>query len=300
LKSAHALIGGLERFDPQEIPLMDISSPIPKNARGRFYHLDCLPGELAPYILTCGDPARAQRIARGLDRVDLRRRNREFHTYTGAYKGIPVSVMATGIGAPASAIAVVEAANCVAPVTFIRLGTCGALQDYLEVGDLVITESAWCGEKTSECYIPGGMVPHAAPEIVAALTEAAATLKIPYHVGLTLTTADFYAGQGRAAPGFPAPDPEYITALTASGVLNLEMEMSVYLALAAVSTYRIRAGGACLVLNNRITGRGLTSAKARRRAERRLIDVGLRALELLAAKDRQLQSSNRKPDKFPY
>ena len=265
---------------------MDITSPIPKNARGRFYHLDCAPGELAPYILTCGDPDRAQRIARRLTRVDMRRKNREFLTYTGIYQHVPVSVMATGIGAPASAIAVVEAANCVTPVTFIRLGTCGALQGDIEVGDLVITESAWCGENTSESYIPGGIVPRAAPGIVAALRDASEALGVPYHVGLTLTTADFYAGQGRTAPGFPHPDPEYLEALSQSGVLNLEMEMSVYLALAAVATVPIRAGGACLVLNNRITGQGLTGY-ARRRAERRLIDVGFLALTILAATDQQ-------------
>ena len=100
----------------------------------------------------------------------------------------------------------------------------------------MITESAWCGEGTSECYIPGGIVPRAAPEIVAALVEAAESLQAPYHVGLTYTSADFYAGQGRAAPGFPAPDPEFMQSLIASGVLNMEMEMAVYLALAAVST----------------------------------------------------------------
>ena len=268
---------------------MDITSPIPKNARGRFYHLDCAPGDLAPYILTCGDPFRARMIARRLSRVDMRRKNREFLTYTGIYQNIPVSVMATGIGAPASAIAIVEAANCVTPVTFIRLGTCGALQWDIEVGDLVITESAWCGENTSASYIPGGIVPRAAPGIVAALRDASEALKAPYHVGLTLTTADFYAGQGRMAPGFPHPDPEYLEALSQSGVLNLEMEMSVYLALAAVATVPIRAGGACLVLNNRITGQGLTSAYARSRAERRLIDVGLLALAMLAARDQREQ-----------
>jgi uridine phosphorylase len=271
---------------------MDIASPIPKNPQGRFYHIDCAPGELAPYILTCGDPARAQRIARYFDRVDLRRKNREFLTYTGSYKSIPVSVMATGIGAPASAIAIVEAANCVAPVTFIRLGTCGALQRTIGVGDLVITESAWCGENTSASYLPpGGFVPQAAPEIVAALRQAAAAVGVPYHMGLTCTTADFYLGQGRAAPGFPEPDPELLAGLTAAGVLNLEMEMSVYLALAAVSTYRIRAGGACLVLNNRLTGQGFIAAKARRRAERRLIDAGLRAVEILATGDFQTAPS---------
>jgi uridine phosphorylase len=264
---------------------MDISSPIPKNARGRFYHLDCAPGELAPYIITCGDPDRVQKIARRLTRVDLRRKNREFLTYTGIYQGIPVSVMATGIGAPASAIAIVEAANCVTPLTFIRLGTCGALQGEIEVGDLVITESARRDENTSQAYAPANFVPQAAPEIVAALRDASTALGVPYHVGLTCTTADFYSGQGRVAPGFPGLDPQKVARLSRAGVLNLEMEMSVYLTLAAVSTYGIRAGGACLVLNNRVTGQGLLGARARQRADRHLIDVGLRALTLLAARD---------------
>jgi uridine phosphorylase len=271
---------------------LNIANSIPRNSKGRLYHLDCAPGELASYILTCGDPSRAQKIARLFSRLDLRRKNREFLTYTGFYQNIPVSVMATGIGAPASAIAIVEAANCVAPVTFIRLGTCRALQDNIEVGHLVITESAWCGENTSASYLPpGGFVPQAAPEIVAALRQAAAAVGMPYHVGLTCTTADFYLGQGRAAPGFPEPDPELLAGLTAAGVLNLEMEMSVYLALAAVSTYRIRAGGACLVLNNRLTGQGFIEAQARRRAERRLIDAGLRAVEILATGDFQTAPS---------
>ena len=268
---------------------MDIASPIPRNAKGRFYHIDCAPGELAPYILTCGDPDRASRIARFFDRVTMRRKNREFLNYTGSYKNIPVSVMATGIGAPATAIAIVEAANCVNPVTFIRLGTCGALQGYIQIGDLVITESAWCREGTVESYIPGGIVPHADPAIVTALREAAEALKMPYHVGLTVTTADFYAGQGRAAPGFPAPDPQYLQALTESGVLNMEMEMAVYLALAAVSTYEIRAGGACLVLDNRESAADFTSVKEKRRGVGRLIRVGLRALEILAKGDQQTE-----------
>ena len=57
-------------------------------------------------------------------------------------------------------------------------------------------------------------------------------------MGLTCTTADFYAGQGREAPGFPALDPHKVARLSQAGVLNLEMEMSAYLTLAAVSTYR--------------------------------------------------------------
>ena len=266
---------------------MDITRPIPRNALGRFYHLDCLPGELAPYILTCGDPDRAQRLARRLTRVDMRRKNREFLTYTGVYQNIPVSVMATGIGAPASAIAIVEAANCVTPVTFIRLGTCGALQGDIEVGDLVITESARRDENTTQAYAPAEFVPHAAPAVVAALREAAEVLTVRHHLGLTCTTADFYAGQARVVPGFSTLDPHKVARLSQAGVLNLEMEMSAYLTLAAVSTFQIRAGGVCLAINNRVTGQGLPAAHAQRQAERRLIDVGLLALTLLAASDQR-------------
>jgi uridine phosphorylase len=75
--------------------------------------------------------------------------------------------------------------------------------------------------------------------------------------------------------------------LSERGVLNMEMEMAVYLALAAVSTYRNRAGGACLVLDNRESQTGFTSVNARRRGIGRLIRVGLRALEILAARDRR-------------
>ena len=78
---------------------MTIDVDLPKNRQGRYYHLNCGPGDLAPYILTCGDPDRARRIARSFDRVELRRKNREFLTYTGSLSWIPVSVIATGIGA---------------------------------------------------------------------------------------------------------------------------------------------------------------------------------------------------------
>ena len=98
-----------------------------------------------------------------------------------------------------------------------------------------------------------------------------------------------YAGQGRAAPGFPAPDPEFLPNLAKSGVLNMEMEMAVYLALAAASTYEIRAGGACLVLDNHESDIGFASATAKRRGEKLLIQVGLRALEILAKQDGYLK-----------
>lgn len=263
---------------------MAIDVNLPKNRQGRYYHLNCGPGDLAPYILTCGDPDRARRVARSFDRVELRRKNREFLTYTGYYHDIPVSIIATGIGAAASAIAVVEAAQCVAPATFIRLGSTGALQGHINLGDLVITTEALREENTTHFYAPAEIKALAHPDVLAALRQAAAALEVPHHLGVTCTSPDFYAGQGRVVPGFPTLDPEKVKRLSRAGVLNLEMEMSAYLTLAAVSTLKLRAGGACVVVNNRLRG-VFASARLFRRAEQRLIQVGLRAVEILAAKD---------------
>lgn len=257
---------------------------LPKNRQGRYYHINCGPGDLAPYILTCGDPDRARRIAKSFDRVDVKRRNREFLTYTGSYHGIPVSVIATGIGAAASAIAIVEAAQCVAPATLIRLGSTGALQDYIELGDLVITAEALREEHTTLFYAPADIKASAHPQVLAALQEAAANLDVRYHVGVTCTSPDFYAGQGRVVPGFPTLEPDKVARLSQAGVLNLEMEMSAYLTLAQVSTLNLRAGGACAVFVDRIN-RTFASPRIMRQSEQRLIQVGLRAVEILVAKD---------------
>jgi uridine phosphorylase len=261
-----------------EIP----ETTMPTNSQGRFYHIDCGPGDLAPYILTCGDPHRARRIARRFDQVTRRRHNREFLIYTGSYRDLPVSVMSTGMGAPATAIAIVEAAQCVTAATFIRLGSTGALQPHIKVGDLVITAASLRDEKTTAAYAPPEFRPQAHPQVLAALTAAAVEMKVPYHVGLTCTTADFYAGQGRVVPGFPTLEPDKVARLQQQGVLNLEMEMSVYLTLAAVSSLPLRAGGACAVFNNRTTGGTFGSMQELRQAEHRLIAAGLRAVELLA------------------
>lgn len=263
-----------------------IDGDAPLNEQGRYYHIDCGPGDIAPYILTCGDPARARRLARSFDYLTVRRRNREFLTITGRYQDIPITVMATGIGPDNTAIAVIEASQCVHPATFIRLGTSGALQPHIALGDLVITDKALRDENTSHYYADPDFLAPAHPAVVSALKQAAADLKVPHHVGTTCTTSDFYAGQGRRAPGFPCLDPDKVARLAAAGVLNLEMEMSVYLTLAHVSTYPLRAGGACAVLAHRLSGALVFDVRKHLRlAEKRCIQVGLRAVKILSALD---------------
>ena len=259
---------------------------LPRNAKGRLYHIDCGPGDIAPYVLTCGHPERARKITRFFDQISVRRRNREFLTFTGEYKGIPATVMSTGIGVDNTAIAIIEASQCAPKLTFIRLGTCGALQDYINVGDLIISQTVLRDEKTTHYYAPPEVEARAHPAVLEALKQAAAKLGIPHHLGLTCTTADFYAGQGRQAPGFPILNPHKAEEMRRAGVLSFEMEMSAYFTLAAVSTLKLRAGGACVVVDNP-TQAIFNSPKLLHRAENQLIRTGLLALELMAEEDRK-------------
>jgi uridine phosphorylase len=256
------------------------ASELPRDRRGRLYHLGLAPGELAEIVLTCGEAARARRIARSFDAVELVRRHREFLTITGRRKGLRLSVMATGIGPDNTAIAVIEAAQVQPRATFIRLGSCGAIQEEVRLGELVITSEALRLEGVTDLYAPRSLRALPEPRVLAALKAAAAETGAPYHVGLTATTCDFYAGQGRRAPGFPLRPKGRLAQLKRSGVLNFEMEMAVYLVLASVSEYELAAGGVCAVYADR-QRREFASARERALAEGRCIAVGLRAAEIL-------------------
>jgi uridine phosphorylase len=254
---------------------------LPINPEGKFYHIDCCPGDIAPYILACANPGRAHLIADFLQEKELKGKNREYVVFTGSYKGIPVSVMGTGIGAPATAIAVVEAAQCQPNATFIRIGTCGALQPGIGPGDLILTDECIREENTTSHYAEPDLTVRAHPEVLSALEKAAKELRFRYHKGTTCTTSDFYSGQGRIIDGFPMRDEGKIQRLSALGVLNFEMEMSVFLTLAAVSSYKLRAGGVTVVFCNRIEETWFSSEEY----ETRCLETALKAVEILYASD---------------
>ncbi len=105
----------------------------------RQYHIGLGPGELAEYILLPGDPDRTARIASRLDAVELEHRHREFATVTGTYRDLRVSVVSTGIGTDNVEIVVAEILAITERPTFIRVGSCGALQPEMNLGDLVVS-----------------------------------------------------------------------------------------------------------------------------------------------------------------
>lgn len=105
------------------------------------YHVKLKPGDVAPYVLLPGDPGRVSFTASFWDKAEKIAENREYVTYTGTYKGVPISCTSTGIGCPSTAIALEELAR-VGATTFIRIGTCGTFQDHIANGDIVIFDSA--------------------------------------------------------------------------------------------------------------------------------------------------------------
>ncbi len=260
---------------------MNTECDLPLDSQGKFYHIDCQSGDIAPYIIACANPDRAHLMAGFLQTSELKGKRREYVVYTGSHKGIPVTVMGTGIGAPATAIAVVEAAQCQPDATFIRVGTCGALQPEIRCGDLIITDECIREENTTHHYADPLLQVRSHPDVLNALELAVRELDFSYHVGTTCTTSDFYAGQGRPVDGFPVREPDKVKKLSARGVLNFEMEMSVFLTLAAVSTYRIRAGGLCVAFCNRIDGTWSGSEEY----EARGLRTAFRAVEILFRRD---------------
>ncbi len=154
-------------------------------------HVKCKEGDIAPIVLTPGDPARVKLIAEYWDTAKEVANNREFLTYTGTYKGIPISATSTGVGGPSAAIAVEELAN-IGATTFIRIGTCGAFKKEIKPGDLLIPFAAIRAEGTTKEYVPPEFPSVANPGVFRALEESAQSQKVTYYPGIVRTHDAFY------------------------------------------------------------------------------------------------------------
>ncbi|RLE91733.1 MAG: hypothetical protein DRJ55_05340, partial [Thermoprotei archaeon] len=156
------------------------------------YHIRCKPGDVAPYVLLPGDPSRVPLIAKHWDEARLVAKNREYVTYTGTYRGVPVSATSTGIGSPSAAIAVEELVR-VGGKVFIRVGTSGPVNPKVKPWKLGIATGAVRDEGTTRQYVPIEYPAVADYRVVAALVEAAEKLGYRYHVGVFHTKDSFYS-----------------------------------------------------------------------------------------------------------
>jgi uridine phosphorylase len=250
----------------------------------RQYHIGLGPGELAEYILLPGDPDRTARIASRFESIELEHRHREFVSVTGRFRGQRVSVVSTGIGTDNVEIVVAEILAITERPTFVRVGSCGALQPEMGLGDLVITTGAVRLESTTSFFVHDGYPAFADYEAIAALVESAARLGHRYHVGVTATAPGFFGAQGRPIPQLPIRYPDLAEEMARQRVMNFEMEASALLVLATLA--RCRAGVVCAVYANRTTG-DFVSGDLKDAAEAACVETGLESLLVLADMDRQ-------------
>lgn len=197
----------------------------------------CGVGDVARYVLLSGDPKRVERIATFFDEARKVADYRGFVTYTGKVKGIEISACSTGIGCPSAAIVVEELAK-IGAQTFIRVGTTGALQPEIEVGDLIIPTAAVRADGASRAYVPPEYPAVADLDVLSSLVQAAKKLGVKVHVGKVVSTDAFYAGQ--------------VEAWGRANVLSAEMECSIIFILASLKG--LRAGAILAVDGNLAKG----------------------------------------------
>lgn len=239
----------------------------------RVYHLGIAPGECASTIITVGDPHRVDRVSRHFDSIDVKREHREFVTHTGWFKGQHISVVSTGIGTDNVDIVLNELdalfnvdfqskqpLATLTTLTIIRIGTSGALAD-VPVDSFVVSESAlgldglmyfYPDHKT---YVDHPLFP-VKPYITHAdgglLKSALAHPNVAR--GVALTTAGFYAPQGRSIRAKTNLDLEAISSTSFAGIVptNIEMETAGIYALAMLLGHRAISFNA--ILANRTRG----------------------------------------------
>jgi uridine phosphorylase len=204
-------------------------------------HIMCGVGDVAKYALIPGDPKRVEKIAAFFDESKKVADYRGFVTYTGTVNGIGISACSTGIGCPSAAIAVEELSR-IGAETFIRVGTTGALQDKIKMGDIVIATSAVRADGTSRSYAPIELPAVADFNVTSALVNAAHKLRQKVHFGPVLTSDAFYG------------DLDNLRLWSKYNVLSVEMESSTIFTLANIK--KLKAGSILAVDGNPLKGLG--------------------------------------------
>ena len=160
-----------------------------------------------------GDPARLDRIKLFLRDVSELAYNREYRSLLGTYGGIRVLAVSTGIGGASAGIAVEELKN-LGVKNMIRIGSCGALQPQVKIGDLVLVNGAVRDDGASKTYIDPIFPAVPNSELLFACVEAAKERKFAYHTGIARSHDSFYTDREDEIDAYWA----------ARGVLGCDME----------------------------------------------------------------------------
>lgn len=217
-------------------------------------HINAKPEDFAKTVLMPGDPLRSKFIAENfLDNPKLVNNVRGIHGYTGTYKGVPVSVMASGMGMPSIGIYSYELFNIFGVENIIRVGSAGGMSESVKVRDIILAQGACTNSSFAHNFnLPGTFAPIADFNLLRKTVETAEDLGISYKVGNILSSDTFYNDDLGLAPEMTS------TALWGKmGVLGVEMEA------AALYMNAARSGKNALAIltvsDHLLTGESLSS-----------------------------------------
>lgn len=211
------------------------------------YHIGVDSEDIGKYVILPGDPQRCEKIAAHFDDAKKVGDNREYVTYTGYLNGEKVSVTSTGIGGPSAAIAMEELTK-IGAHTFIRIGTCGGMQENIKSGDVVIANAAIRAEGTSKEYAPIEFPAVSTFEVTNALKNASDKLNQTSHIGVVQCKDSFYGQHEPEKKPVSYELENKWQAWLKMGTLASEMESA---ALFTVANYlKVRVGSCFLVVAN--------------------------------------------------
>lgn len=243
------------------------------------YHVKVKPGDVGRYVLLPGDPGRVEKIAALLDEPHFVAENREHTTWTGKLLGEKVSVVSTGMGCPSTAIAVEELIK-VGADTFIRVGTSGAMQPYIQLGDVVVVTGAIRDEGTTRQYLPIEYPAIADIQVVNALAAAADSLKVRHHLGISHSKDNFYGEIETERMPLAEELRLRWKAWVAGGAVASEMEAAALFILGSI--YRKRTGAVLTVI-----GSDTDTLKAKKASPDSMIEVAVEAVKRLIEQDKK-------------
>lgn len=205
----------------------------------------------ATLAIVPGDPERVKKIAELMEGATFLASHREYTSYLAYLDGKAVVVCSTGIGGPSTSIAVEELAQ-LGIRTFLRVGTTGAIQSHVNVGDVIVTQASVRLDGASLHFAPMEYPAVADFDCTTAMVAACRDAGLEPHIGITASSDTFYPGQerydtvnGRVPRRFKNSMQEWQDL----GVLNYEMESSTLFTMCASQGWK--AGCVAGVIVNR-------------------------------------------------
>ena len=209
-------------------------------------HIKATSADFAKTVLMPGDPLRSKFVAETfLENPRLVNNVRGIQGYTGTYKGVPVSVMASGMGMPSIGIYSYELYNFFGVENIIRIGSAGGLADDVQLRDIIIGQGACTNSAYQDQYkLNGNYAPIASYELLSRAVEEAKAIGVRYQVGNLLSSDVFYHA-----------DPSFNQGWYKMGVLGVEREAAaLYMNAAAAGK---RALAICTVSDHILRGEAL-------------------------------------------